>query len=318
MFMPTLSKIHTLLQRSLIHNPSLLNPNSEMSLANPSLWANQDFRDTFLFDWDDFIELDRESQILFKTCGFRLGVLAEAVFEQWLIQNQINYFRGIQIFDSGPGRKTLGELDFVYKYNDQWLHCELAAKIYCYRPLENDFIGPNRRDFFHLKLQNLRNHQLPLGTSTATQNTLQKQNIGPIKNSNVHFCGRIFYPRGRFECITQLHPNHLKGIYYEKQLPLNSFPQNYVLMLIPRYMWFIPSIQLKVIQSVDLQFSDFAKLQSIHLDKPLEKKYLEEIINKYQYSAKSLMFILFKPNNEVWQEVERILLVPHLLSQHAQ
>lgn len=313
--MPTLSKIHKLLQHSLIRNPGLLNPNSEIILTNPNLWATNDYKETFVFEWDDFVELDHESQILFESCGFRLGVLAEAVFEQWLIQNQIDYVRGIQIFDSETGRKTLGELDFVYNHHGQWLHCELAAKIYCYRPVENDFIGPNRRDFLHLKLQNLHNHQLPLGTSAVTQDALKKVNIGPIKNSNIHFCGRIFYPKDHYEQINQLHPNHLKGTYFERNLPLSNFPKDYVLMLIPRYMWFIPAIQLKNIQSVDLHYSEFAELQSINLDKPVEQKYLEEVISRHQSSGKSLMFILFQPFCEGWREVERILLVPHVLSE---
>lgn len=312
--MQTLNRIHSYLQCSLIHNQGLLNCNTGINLAKPNSWGNQTFYESDLNDWEDFSTLDKQARILFEACGYRLGILAEAVFENWLKLNQIKYFRGIQVFESGTSPKTLGELDFIYFLENQWIHLELAAKVYCFRPQMNDFIGPNRRDFMHLKLRSLRNHQLPLIKHPSTTRILNAEGVTRVESSNVHFCGRIFYPTGSWKIPEYIHPDHLKGTYYEKELPLADFPKKNVLMLLPRYLWFAPKINLTALEYIALEYSQFAPLYWINLQNPSQTKRFSQIIEDYRSSGQTLMLSMLQWSSNQWQEIERILFVPKSLS----
>ena len=122
--------IQDFLQFSLIYKPSLLSAEFGLTLLDPETFSKITKKPLGALSWNEFVKMDDDAQKLFQSNGFRLGILAESIFEKWLIDQKINYKRGLQIFEKEPVRKTLGELDFLYYKNQSWNHVELTAKIY--------------------------------------------------------------------------------------------------------------------------------------------------------------------------------------------
>ncbi|MBV8259809.1 MAG: DUF1853 family protein [Paraburkholderia sp.] len=95
---------------------------------------------------------------------------------------------------------TLGECDFLVRTRaGERLHWELAVKCYlhagagaCERASLADFVGPNLRDRFDLKLSHLRDHQLRL---TAHEDFASLGYGGPWR-AQMFVKGWLFYPAG--------------------------------------------------------------------------------------------------------------------------
>ena len=312
--MQTLSQIQYLLQDSLVQKPGLLSRKYGLPLLEPHTWNVDTHKSNSALTWDQFVSADNQAQELFKNCGFRLGILAESVFESWLKKQNLEYVRGLQIFESKPITRTLGELDFIYKRNNQWQHFELAAKIYCYRPQNRDFIGPNKRDFFHRKLEILQSQQLPLISNPHTKSALVSNGLQNVETSSVHFCGRLFYPPGEWKVPDYVNPEHLRGIYFEKYLPIQNLPSDNALVLLPRYLWFLPKIELDQLIPIEFSTSNFAHLQWADLSNTIQIEKLKIVTDHYKILGQTTMLSLLKFKAEKWQEVERILLLPDCLS----
>ncbi len=312
--MQTFSEILHFLRASLIHKPGLLCRSYGLTLLDPHTWKSDNHERDLSIQWAEFIRMDHEAQELFRYCGFRLGMLAESVFENWLQKQNIDYRRGLQIFESKPISRTLGELDFLYKRNQEWQHFELAAKVYCFRPQNNDFIGPNKRDFFHRKLNTLKTQQLPLVSHPCAINTLKSEGLKNVKQSSVHFCGRLFYPPGEWKAPDYVNPSHSKGIYFEKHLPLQNFKNNNVLLLLPRYLWFLPEIVLDQLISIKFTKGNFAELQWANLANTVQIEQLKNVIDHFKSMGKTIMLSLLECKESKWYEAERILLLPHTLN----
>ncbi len=309
--MQKLSTIQNLLQFSLIYKPGLLSPKYGLVILDPTTIRKISDEPKRLLQWNEFIDLDYQAQKLFESSGFRLGILAESIFENWLLEQKLDYRRGVQIFEIEPTNRTLGELDFLYKLNDEWKHFELASKIYCFRPKHNDFIGPNKRDFFHRKLFSLQNQQLPLISNPSTIQILKNEGLEQIKESQVHFCGRLFYPPGRWSIPEYINTEHQKGIYYEKILPFKNYKNNHAMMLLPRYLWFLPEISLSQLMPVKFTKGNFAQLQWADLSKPDDINELKHVLKHFQNHNQTTMLILFEKTSRNWHEIQRILLLPH-------
>ena len=96
----------------------------------------------------------------------RLGKRAEFIFEQTLKNSKdIDLIgKNIQLIENG---KTIGEIDYLLGYKKTTIHLELATKFYLWdetldSKLVNQWIGPNRKDYLHLKLSRLKDHQFPI------------------------------------------------------------------------------------------------------------------------------------------------------------
>lgn len=118
--------------------------------------------------------------------NMRLGHLAEKVVSA-CIQASSNYnllFENIQLKED---KRTIGELDFIlqHKESKEVAHLELAYKFYLYDPTlsENpmqNWIGPNRNDALHNKLEKLKNKQFPLLHHPATAKALTGIDLNSI------------------------------------------------------------------------------------------------------------------------------------------
>lgn len=139
----------------------------------------------------------------------RVGFYTEALVEAAL--RSIPGVEGIQ--HSVPIReetRTLGELDFLFEYEGELLHLEVALKFYLYSATEerlgSHYIGPNAGDTLEKKAGKLLGHQLPLG-----------KNAFPEISASHLFCpGILFYhpeedPPG--DPLGILSPSHRRGAW---------------------------------------------------------------------------------------------------------
>jgi hypothetical protein len=108
------------------------------------------------------------------------------------------------------GTRTLGELDFLFRYEDQLCHLEIALKFYLYSAketcLESHYIGPNAGDTLERKSAKLLGHQLLLG----------KKAFPEVAESYLFCPGILFYhPQEIAPEITPafLSPGHGHGIW---------------------------------------------------------------------------------------------------------
>src|SRR5690554_2284462 len=106
----------------------------------------------------------------------RLGFYAEALlsyFFQTFKQVEL-LLQNFQIIDQ---QKTIGEVDFIIRYNEKVIHLECAVKYYILKDLnkKNDpsqWVGPRLKDNLELKLNKIIQHQLPLGSRTEILNKI--------------------------------------------------------------------------------------------------------------------------------------------------
>ncbi|WP_043310119.1 DUF1853 family protein [Pseudomonas sp. ML96] len=93
---------------------------------------------------------------------------------------------------------TLGELDLLLRDDEGVHHLELAVKLYlgperdCGEEAGN-WLGPSSEDRLDLKLKHLRQHQLPLASSAAGQQTLAEL-TDAAPHSAAWLGGYLFYP----------------------------------------------------------------------------------------------------------------------------
>ncbi|MBF8150654.1 DUF1853 family protein [Winogradskyella sp. F6397] len=166
-------------------------------VKTPSLFKTNDFTEF------SQIELDSTPKPIDNTAVFknqRLGKLVEEfVFHQlrqdasvhWIVEN-------LQI---QKDRKTIGELDALYDFNDQPIHLEVVYKFYLYDTLKSYnnplsyWIGPNRKDSLCYKLDKLKNKQFPLLFKDETKQQLQEYNIDSAAISQkLCFKAQLFLP----------------------------------------------------------------------------------------------------------------------------
>lgn len=109
--------------------------------------------------------IDRQSLAAFLTprSTRRVGRYFEALVEYWLrriVSAQVLGV-GVQLRD---GKRTVGELDFVYRIGGgPQVHLEVAVKYFLHHP-DSDrshYPGPNPRDSFEVKATKLFDEQLP-------------------------------------------------------------------------------------------------------------------------------------------------------------
>lgn len=128
----------------------------------------------------------------------RLGKRAEFLFET-ILKSEKN----IQLIESNiPLRnsdRTIGEIDFIIKNGSQVIHLELTTKFYLFdesldSKLINQWIGPNRKDFLHLKVSKLKCHQFPIIKSNEFLEYIISRKIPIPDQQSLMFKAQLFVP----------------------------------------------------------------------------------------------------------------------------
>ena len=115
------------------------------------------------------LDQDPDPLILFLSKGntYRLGMYAERLlcfFFDTFSETEL-LLHNFQIIDQ---KKTLGEVDFIIKWNNRTIHIELATKYYLAVNSTDDFhkwVGPSGNDSLERKIKKVRNLQLPITDS---------------------------------------------------------------------------------------------------------------------------------------------------------
>ena len=190
----------------LIYNVLYNNTFLQMSLIKrftgysntPALWKSNSIQELNQFN----IPLNKndEPKPSFTNVHLRLGKLVEQfVFLQLEAQQSIQMIaKNLQIIQD---KITIGELDCVFKYLQDYIHLEIVYKFYLYddefseNELDN-WIGPNRKDSLRFKLDKLKNKQLPLLDHATTKEILNDLSLCHQDiSSKVLFKAQLFIPK---------------------------------------------------------------------------------------------------------------------------
>ncbi|MEM6686399.1 MAG: DUF1853 family protein [Bacteroidota bacterium] len=152
----------------------------------------------------------------------RLGHLIERVVAE-LIKASENFcllHENIQIVEN---KTTIGELDFIIQNTNtqKIIHVELAYKFYLYDATlsPNTFecwIGPNRRDALHEKIEKLQQKQFPLLYHKATQAKLPTLDVASI-TQKLCILTYLFVPYNKTVQLNVDYQKAIKGYYVDFQ-----------------------------------------------------------------------------------------------------
>ncbi|MBL4633385.1 MAG: DUF1853 family protein [Kofleriaceae bacterium] len=158
------------------------------------------------------------------------------------------------------GKRTLGELDLIFRLGDTWYHWELAIKFYLgVGQLESteNWHGPLGRDRLDIKLNRLHAHQLKL-LETDTGRTLLVDRGIPEISSHMVLKGYLFHPLDawlakRFTVPKEINPGHGNGFWahlaeIEKVVKLSC-----KWVLLPKADWLAPAQSTQAMPSTDFK-----------------------------------------------------------------
>lgn len=122
----------------------------------------------------------------------RLGIYFENLWS-FAFSHHPHYQLVLQNFPIRDQGKTLGELDFVVHHlpDDSLEHWELALKFYL--RVDNFWVGPGLKDRLDIKLERMRDHQLPVAHSPIATDTLQRAGV-KLDRQWALMPGRLFEP----------------------------------------------------------------------------------------------------------------------------
>lgn len=165
------------------------------------------------------LELNREPELDLPT-NLRLGHLAEKIVSE-LLHASANYdvlYENVQIKD---GQTTIGEIDFMVEdlVNKQVIHLELAYKFYLYDPgisshQMHNWIGPNRKDSLHEKLEKLKTKQFPLLHHANTKEQISEEMIAGA-DQQLCFLVSLFTPYDFQESLQSSYQRAIRGYYID-------------------------------------------------------------------------------------------------------
>lgn len=128
----------------------------------------------------------------------RLGKRAEFLFEEILKSTKNPKLLGSNI-PLRNAERTIGEIDYILQTKSGVVHLELATKFYLFdKSLDstnmNQWIGPNRKDFLHLKVSKLQHHQFPIIASNEFQEYIQSSKIPQPTRQSLLLKAQLFTP----------------------------------------------------------------------------------------------------------------------------
>lgn len=113
-----------------------------------------------------------------KRLGRRFESLLTALFEQSEHAKLLGH--GIVVKDQ---KQTIGELDYLIELPDRIIHLEVAIKFYAGigssidRLSQSAWVGPSCQDRLDLKINHLKNHQLPLSQTALGQQSITDEGL---------------------------------------------------------------------------------------------------------------------------------------------
>ena len=199
-----------------------------------------------------FAELDAHPELLHRAVAgtlerdrLRLG----AYFED-LVQFFVEHMAGHQDVVTGvvvsENKRTVGELDMLFRDGESCHHWELAVKFYLQVPdLAPDpgecFVGPETRDRLHFKMGRLRDHQVPMAKHAAAVEALAPWQ--PLQSA-AFLRGRLFYPASsdwnQGFGGTSVAANHQRGWWCPVDRTEELLPQADSYAVLTRRDWFAP------------------------------------------------------------------------------
>ena len=142
-------------------------------------------------------------------------------------------------------KQTLGEIDFLIRFNQTPIHLEVVYKFYLYNPsvgtAELDhWIGPNNKDCLLYKLEKFKTKQLPLLYKAETQPYLKHLNLTPEEiKQYVCFKAQLFVPFNSSKTIfTGINNACIKGFYITPE-QLSQF-DSYTFYIPNKHDWILP------------------------------------------------------------------------------
>lgn len=215
--------------QALFSTPSIFKSGSGFQLFTPEL--NPDFNPNSLPPIQDNLVFGKKMERLFShyiSQSNKYSLLAENL---QLIEDKV----------------TIGELDFLLRYNEQkqTIHLEIACKFYIYRPgLSPEkigcWIGPNKKDKLVDKLSKLKDRQFPLLQHSVARKAIQDLGISETKILQQLFLpGILFTPKGLNDNVGNVNPKAINGYWLTmEQFEEDDFP-NYQLALPEKENWMV-------------------------------------------------------------------------------
>ncbi len=184
-------------------------------LSTPLLWKNGD-----VDGLGQFSIITNQSLIFNKEVSdkLRLGKRVE-LFLSHLLNNDSRFNSISENIQIQQEKITLGELDFIFKLKEQQVHLEAVFKFYLLDVSVSNseieqWVGPNRKDSLNLKIEKLKNRQLPRLRLEETSKILQKKGFD-VKEMRqyVHFQAQLFIPYGTQPVFKILNKDCIEGFY---------------------------------------------------------------------------------------------------------
>jgi hypothetical protein len=245
----------------------------------------------------------------------RLGIYYENLWRfYWQEHPQARLLaHNLQIHEQGKGKNkggTLGAFDFLVQVHNTFWHMESAVKFYLGVPngdhkdngdhSNNDasqwqqWIGPNCNDRLDIKLEHMRQHQLPLSQQLAAQPTLSKLANG-LQHWQRALClqGYFFYPAlQKMNAPVASCAQHARGDWWHLRDFLQHDSGRYWLPL-AREQWLSP-----------------AQTQDMHA--LYAGKNLAELVQDWAGErARPLMLAAMQKDGGKWRETARSFIVPN-------
>jgi hypothetical protein len=202
-----------------------------------------------LADWLQHLDQDAHAldAWLARTSNRRLGLYYEKLW-----QFSLQAAPGVELLAANvairQGGQTLGEMDLLIRDAHADHHIELACKFYlgpqhCSGLDPANWLGPGGQDRLGLKLEHLRQHQLPLSSSQQGQAVLADWHVESVQ-AELWLGGYLFYPwPNSCESPQGAHPGHLRGYWlHREQWP--SFAAQTAQarwQVLPRSRWLAPA-----------------------------------------------------------------------------
>lgn len=176
---------------------------------------------------------------------WRLGNHFENIIYQYLNYNSqtTDIKRNIQ---TRSARRTLGEMDFLVRFDGHWVHLEVALKLYLLDGSGSglaDFLGTRRDDSLAAKWTHMINHQLRLAEHPAARETLAQLGIDERPRPALWVKGWLFYP---FGCplprpTAPINPHHQKGWWLTQSRLERLADQGEYFLLPGKTEWLLPA-----------------------------------------------------------------------------
>lgn len=278
------------------HNPRLqrLQPTEKTqrdlywSLFGPALvdcaWAPN------LNDW--LPELDQHRVLTcsptdIKFSSQRLGFRFEQLWHLALTQAGIPFTSNVQIQNRG---QTLGELDLLIGDKTHTLHAELALKFYL--GVEDDWIGPNRRDLLSQKLSHTLKHQLPLARSPQAKKTLDTLGLQVFQSIAV-MRGCLFHPVHTSKVAplpSEINKEHWRGNWCPLHLLRDYLPQGHWYVL-SKQDWISP-----IVASFGLNNDELLNYLTTHFDRFTSELSIARVTKQGNLWYESERWMIVHPN----------------------